>query len=669
MSGGKWAALWAEFTQKKLPSIRAKWAAALPTILVSLTLLFSIWGIFGVRYVVMTSFLTLVFRTRHRQDFRPRELARTAVMMAVVCLAAFAAGRGLWWALALNLVVPYVLVYLLSSKFSPKAYFVYGMEFVFLQLVPITSAQLSVQLAVLAYGLAVVTAALWIHARIIHRRRHFGTVRKGMDNLCTQLEKLARGESVSAEHAALPSMMIHMTQVIYGSRGYTYLANGYGKVNYLFMLLFQRFYYFTDHFVPGGWQPGQADAAWLLELAELFRQAERELNGPEHPGLRRRLDQLRAGPGLSDGRQNEAMGEILRVFGAALEALEQVHPARPMKDWKLPGDQNKVKGVRYAFGLDQFTTRFAVRLSAVLCLGFGFVWLTGLEHAYWYPMTAFLMLMPYAEESRMKIGNRILGTLGGAVVSILLMSLFHTMPQYMAIMAVMTCFMYYVPVTSWTMTVYTTCYGMALAQLRLGLMESVELRLAYVALAAVTAALANRFLLPNTARREFQKSVEELFELDLSLLGQVREYCRTGSQDLNRMRDRLVHSHLLENEIKTSLKGMSKAEQEFYSQMLPMNRQLVSELEQINAYLRSRPQLLGTDHSRMAAEVLDNLEDAILRIKLSYTKNELVPFFDTGRSPQAFGRLEESLYFNTLAVNCLQTLRQMNELLESKANG
>lgn len=103
------------------------------------------------------------------------------------------------------------------------------------------------------------------------------------------------------------------------------------------------------------------------------------------------------------------------------------------------------------------------------------------------------------------------------------------------------------------MTVYSTCYGMTLAQMRLGLMESVTLRLAYVALAAVTAAL-------------------------------------------------------------------------------------------------------------------DNLEGAILCIKLSYTKNELVPFFDTGRSPQSFGRLEDSLYFNTLAVNCLQTLRQMNDLMESKAN-
>ena len=168
------------------------------------------------------------------------------------------------------------------------------------------------------------------------------------------------------------------------------------------------------------------------------------------------------------------------------------------------------------------------------------------------------------------------------------MSLFHTMPEYILIMAVMTCFMYYAPVTSWTMTVYSTCYGMTLAQMRLGLMESVTLRLAYVA-------LANRFL-------------------------------------------------------------------------LPMNRQLVSEIEQINAYLRSRPHLLNTGYSRMAAEVLDNLEDAILCIKLSYTKNELVPFFDTGRSPQAFGRLKDGLYFNTLAVNCLQTLRQMNDLMESKAN-
>ena len=182
------------------------------------------------------------------------------------------------------------------------------------------------------------------------------------------------------------------------------------------------------------------------------------------------------------------------------------------------------------------------------------------------------------------------------------------------------------------------------------------------------ATMANRFLLPNTAGREFKQSVKELFELDRSFLQQVRALCQEGTQDGSQMSDRLVRIHLLESQIQAHLKGMSSAEQTYYRQLLPINRKLVSELEQINAYLRSRPHLLNTGYSRMAAEVLDNLEDAILRIKLSYTKNELVPFFDTGRSPQAFGRLEDSLYFNTLAVNCLQTLRQMNDLMESKAN-
>lgn len=271
-------------------------------------------------------------------------------------------------------------------------------------------------------------------------------------------------------------------------------------------------------------------------------------------------------------------------------------------------------------------------------------------------MTSFLMLMPYAEESRMKIGNRILGTMGGVVVSMCLMSLFHTMPQYLAILTVMTSLMYYAPVTSWTMTVYTTCYGMTLAHLRLGLMEASGRRLAYVALAAVTATLANRFLLPNTAGREFRQSVGEPFDLDRSFLQQVRALCQGEEQDVGEMTDRLVRIHLLEDQIQAHWKGMSRGEQTYYAQMLPINQKLVSELEQSNAYLRSRPQLLGTGYSQAALEVLDNLEDAIVRVRRSYTVNELEPFLQT------FGRLQDSLYFNTLAVNCMQTLQEMNQL-------
>ena len=44
--------------------------------------------------------------------------------------------------------------------------------------------------------------------------------------------------------------------------------------------------------------------------------------------------------------------------------------------------------------------------------------------AYWYPMTVFLMLMPYAEESAARINNRVLGNLLGLLMTALLLSLF-----------------------------------------------------------------------------------------------------------------------------------------------------------------------------------------------------------------------------------------------------
>lgn len=655
---------WKEFRAKRLPVMRTRWLSALPIIVVSLILLLGMWGVFGVRYATMASFLTLLFRTRYKQDFRPRELAKAAATMFLVALAAFGAGRGLWWAIGLNLVVPFALVYLMSSKFTPKAYFVYSMEFVFLQLVPIQPQQLPIQLLALGCGLVVVTAALWMYSRIIRRRRHFGTVRKGMHNLCVQMKTLACGGDVTPLRHALEPMIVHMNQVIYDSRGYTYLANGYGKLYYLFMVLFQRCIYFTQHFVSLGTLPPSQDRMYFARLSKLFGRAESVMGGPLQSQLLEQLEELRQGPGLSDPAQNEAMGEILRLFSVALRALENTRPAQPQRQWKLPDDQHKLRGLGNVFRLDQFSTRFALRLSVVLSLGFGFVWTTGLEHAYWYPMTTFLMLMPYAEESRMKIGNRILGTMGGVLVSMCLMSLFHTMPEYLVILMVMTCFMYYAPVTSWTMTVYTTCYGMTLAHLRLGLLEASGLRLAYVALAAVTATLANRFLLPNTAGREFKQSVKELFELDRSFLQQVRALCQEGTQDGSQMSDRLVRIHLLESQIQAHLKGMSSAEQTYYRQLLPINRKLVSELEQINAYLRSRPQLLGTAYSQAAVEVLDNLEDAILRVQRSYTARELEPFLQTDASFRTFGRLQDSLYFNTLAVNCMQTLQEMHELAD-----
>ncbi|MBU3806682.1 MAG: FUSC family protein [Candidatus Fournierella pullistercoris] len=654
--------------QERMLLWQSRWKAALPTILVSIFLLLSIWGLFGRHYVIMVSFLTLLFRTKHENEFVWREMLRACGLMLLLCLAAFMASYSFVTMLALDFVIPFLLVYLLSDKFSPKNYFVYGMEFVFLQLVPVTAQKLPAQIGVLSYGLGVVWIALWAHSLLVHHQRNYATVRKGLGNLAQQLDKLARGESPTAEHNALPAMLVHMNQVIYTTRGFTHLADGYGKINYWFMIFFQRFYYFTEHFLFPDKLTYQ-DKLYCKDLSHLLVQIAGQIN--QKPGLAcaRELAQFRQKNSLSEPDSAEAMEQMLDILALALEAMPSGVGAKPEKGWKLPSQVERQRQV-YAHRkgvLQRFALRFALRLSVVLCISFAFSVKSGLEHAYWYPMTAFLMLMPYAEESQVRINNRILGTLGGVAVTLVLMWFFKSTTAYLIIMMIMTCFMYYAPVTSWTMTVYSTCYGLTMAQMSLGVMTASGLRILYVALAAGTAFLANRFLLPTTAKREFSQNVKELFALDLTMIEEMRHQHQQGTQDLNQMRSCMVQSHLLEKELAEYIQTqMTPDQQEFYSQLLPINRQLLSEVEQLNGYLRSRSQTFAPHQSRLLNQLFDNLEDTVRRVMESYTSTELAVSLQPGSHPYAFGQLESKLYFNRLALGCLETMSQMLELSQKR---
>lgn len=57
------------------------------------------------------------------------------------------------------------------------------------------------------------------------------------------------------------------------------------------------------------------------------------------------------------------------------------------------------------------------------------------------------------------------------------MSIYHGITYRIVIVILMTIFMYTVPITSWTMTIYTTCYGMILATITLGMEEAIILRI------------------------------------------------------------------------------------------------------------------------------------------------------------------------------------------------
>ncbi len=188
---------------------RQRWLEAYPTILVSLFLILSVWLLFGVSYIIIPPVLILVFRQRHTQEFSFRGLLRTYCILILVCLAAFLATINLPLCALLNLAVPFLVVGLLSDKFNPKSYFVYGMEFVFFQMTPVPLSHLAMELVVMLYGFCMVTLFLWLHSRRVRKKRDYATVRRGLELLSLEMEKLAEGEDISQERDAFPPMMAH----------------------------------------------------------------------------------------------------------------------------------------------------------------------------------------------------------------------------------------------------------------------------------------------------------------------------------------------------------------------------------------------------------------------------------------------------------------------------
>ena len=394
-----------------------------------------------------------------------------------------------------------------------------------------------------------------------------------MKTLATQLENRALGPPDDGLAQTLATLCAHMSHVVYTSRNTRFLATGYGKINYLFLLFFQRMAYCLAHFFPAGQTLAPQDASYLRQLSCLLAALETKLDPPHSQQLLRRLQFLQDTCALSSPAGTEAMAEALALLVDALEEMAHTPMDQAMTHWPLLSEERKTLDGLFQF--HRFQSRFAIRLAVVLCLSFTFVYLTQWPFAYWYPMTVFLMLMPYAEESAARINNRVLGLL----MTALLLSLFHSLPAYVFLVALMTCLMYYVPLTSTSMSTYGTCYGMILAILLVDIRLAIGLRLAYVAMAAVTAWTANRFLFPITEPGQVRDSLQTLLETDARMLAELQEMLSSNSSR-HSFRQYLIRSNMLTQEMETLLAGSpSTAAHTLLLHLLPLQRKLSTELE------------------------------------------------------------------------------------------
>ena len=112
--------------------ISRRWAAILARlketrhiIALSVFLILSMWYLFGAVNITIPTVISLLYIFKYQQAFRLRDVLRISLRMTVLCGAAIVCWVNLPLCILGNLAVPLGLVYSLSDRFTPKAYYIY----------------------------------------------------------------------------------------------------------------------------------------------------------------------------------------------------------------------------------------------------------------------------------------------------------------------------------------------------------------------------------------------------------------------------------------------------------------------------------------------------------------------------------------------------------------
>lgn len=653
-----------EIVKKQLVNIKNGFINGLPTIIVAIILFFSFLKMFGVSEVIIAPFLTILFTIKSKQEFNFKKLLKIFGILMVISIFSYIADLNLVLCVVVNLLLPSFIVYLYTDSFTPRGYFVYVMAFVFLELRSIPFSDLPKRFSALAFGMVVVTVALFINSLKQKQKNSYELAQLGLLNLSNQINKLSKKENLRGEIDELNRIIYRLNNLIYSSRNYNYLVDSFGSNNYYFMLVFQKFQYVIKNININYEELNDNDILYLNELSKLIKKVSKEINEENNLYLINLLDDFLEEKHITSQKIEYDIEYIINILKIVLSNMTTSNFEDVKENWRIPKKTHKLRGVRYNLKLDRFQLRFALRLSFVLTTTFLISKLSGLNHSYWIPMNAFFMVAPFYEDSTQRVNNRILGTIVGSILIFVLLHIFNTQSAHILIVVLMTICMYSVTPSTWIMTSYSTCYGLALTTMAMNREEAIILRLIYIFIAAIIAILANKYILPNKSSYEFKLNVTKLITIDREMVLMLREALENKKEvDNTYFKELLIRSNQIIVDIK-SYKKQNESEETFYNNLVEINKQLIYEIQQLSYIVIYKDGI--RQEEKNINEVLDNIEIVLNRIQTILESNELTVNQITSRKTKDYGVISEDIYFNSIVINSIKTVDSMQDLVNER---
>lgn len=159
-----------------------------------------------------------------------------------------------------------------------------------------------------------------------------------------------------------------------------------------------------------------------------------------------------------------------------------------------------------------FRLRFALRQVITVTPCLVFAWAVQLPNVYWLVISVYFMMIPYTDQTMKRVRQRVLGTISGILICLVLFSVFPGFPARVVIMTIANFLIYsangYGPTVA-----YITCSALAVQTIDMAVPMVLGQRLIYTLIGAGIALAANHLVFPIRMRNQMRYQVETICKI------------------------------------------------------------------------------------------------------------------------------------------------------------
>ncbi|WP_300259780.1 FUSC family protein [Clostridium sp.] len=550
----------------ELSNIKEIFKKALPPTILSIVLLVINLSFFGYINIIVATYMTLTFiRMRTYLIIESNILKPLFLHLAIGLFASVASMSGILEML-INFFGIIILVYLLTDEYNPDSYFPYLMAFIFLQMFPVKFNQIPNRILGIFISYIIVYLALMITSPKGEDNKIQQLIKSGFENIYFQFKHLYYDDidKVKSEQIELFDICRELNRFVYlgGRRKYYQVIVSFQHINNLI------------HDLKSSKEIIEENKKEFKKFYKLFKYLENNFN--DYKLCAEKLEKFEKEFKFHNKNFTFYTSLVLRYLSESIEHLNYHRfNLRKFLNFKNNKDYFQVYS-KYNFKLNEFKLRFAIRMSIIVTLAFLVIRIFSLPKGSWLPMTIFILALPFYEDSKARVYARFRGTILGVILAFLLFSVFKGSTMHFVIILVTTFLMYAFKDYA-TMSIYVTCYALAITTISMNNGEAVILRLVYTGIAAIVVLFANKFILPNKNNVELINMVKKLIDLDVVMVSKVREALGRKFDEME-LRRIIYSSYLISGRIQMHTNHSDKKEDKYIKNFMLSNSEFTTSI-------------------------------------------------------------------------------------------